>query len=202
MACACSLVFLGVTAIAVWMPPALAQTAPNGVMADDPKIESIIVKAQKRLLKEKNSPSAVTELGERAIGAVGIGGSPSTLLRQAPSIYVYQQGLGDNAPELTIRGARGLETAATLDGVPIQDLLSPGGNPLANTIGGKVTLGEISGVSIFPGVAYSDNNSFGTIGGTIAYASKRPSDDYHIDLTGSAGSFGTYREGVEIESGA
>ena len=93
--------------------------------------ESIVVKAQRRLVKEKNSPSAVTELDARAIGTTGVSGSPQTLLRQAPSIYVYQQSIGDSAPELTVRGARGLETAQTLDDVPVQDLLSPGASSIS-----------------------------------------------------------------------
>ena len=164
--------------------------------------ESVVVRAQKRLLKEKNSPSAVTELGTRQISAAGVAASTGQLLRQAPSIYVYQQGLGDNAPELTIRGVRGLEVATTLDGIPTQDLLAPGNFYLANNIGGVFTTSQISGVSIYPGVAYPDKNTFGTIGGTIAYNSKRPTSDYYVDVTGSVGSFGTYREGFELNSGA
>ena len=75
--------------------------------------ESVIVKARRRLLKEKNSPSAVTELGARQIASTGVSGSAASLLRQAPSVYVYQQGLGDNAPELTVRAAP-LETLILL----------------------------------------------------------------------------------------
>jgi iron complex outermembrane receptor protein len=164
--------------------------------------ESVIVKAQTRLLKEKNSPSAVTELGAKQIAANGIGGSPASLLRQAPSVYVYQQGLGDNAPELTIRGVRGLEVATTLDGIPTQDLLAPGSFYLANNLGGVFTTNQISSVSIYPGVAYPDKSTFGTIGGTIAYDSKRPTNDFYFDVTGSVGSFGTYAEGFEFNSGA
>jgi iron complex outermembrane receptor protein len=164
--------------------------------------ESVIVRQQHRLLKEKDSPSAVTELGTKQIAAAGISGSVATLLRQAPSVYVYQQGIGDNAPELTIRGLRGLEIAATLDGIPTQDLEAPGGFYLSNNIGGIFTLGQISGVSIYPGVAYPDKNTFGTIGGTIAYETKRPTNDMYLDVTGSVGSFGTYSEGFEANSGA
>jgi len=164
--------------------------------------ESVIVRAQKRLLKEKNASSAVTELGAQQIATTGVSGSTATLLRQAPSVYVYQQGTGDNAPELTVRGIRGLEVAQTLDGVPIQDLEAPGSFYLANNLGAVVTLPQIAGVSIYPGVAYPDKNTFGTIGGTIAYDSKRPSNDFYLDLDGSAGSFGTYREGFELNSGA
>ncbi len=164
--------------------------------------ENIVVKAQRLLLREKNSPSAVTELGSKQIAATGVSGSPATLLRQAPSVFVYQQGLGDNAPELTVRGLRGLEIATTLDGVPTQDLLAPGSFYLANNIGGIFTLSQISGVSIYPGVAYPDKSTFGTIGGTIAYDSKRPTNDSYADVFGEVGSFGTYSEGFELNSGA
>ena len=164
--------------------------------------ESVVVRAQRRLLREKNSPSAVTELGQKQIAATGVSGSPATLLRQAPSVFVYQQGLGDNAPELTVRGLRGLEIATTLDGVPTQDLLAPGAFYLANNIGGVFTLSQISGVSIYPGVAYPDKSTFGTIGGTIAYDSKRPTNDFYLDVSGGVGSFGTYTEGFEVNSGA
>jgi iron complex outermembrane receptor protein len=164
--------------------------------------ESVVVKAQRLLLREKNSPSAVTELGQKQIAATGVSGSPSSLLRQAPSVFVYQQGLGDNAPELTVRGLRGLEIATTLDGIPTQDLLAPGAFYLSNNIGGIFTLNQISGVSIYPGVAYPDKSTFGTIGGTIAYDSKRPTNDFYLDVTGGVGSFGTYTEGFEVNSGA
>ena len=164
--------------------------------------ETVVVKAQRLLLREKNSPSAVTELGTKQITQTGVSGSAATLLRQAPSVFVYQQGLGDNAPELTIRGLRGLEIATTLDGVPTQDLLAPGAFYLANNLGGVFTLSQISGVSIYPGVAYPDKSTFGTIGGTIAYDTKRPTNDFYLDVTGGVGSFGTYTEGFEVNSGA
>ena len=165
--------------------------------------ESIIVRAQRQLLKDKNSPSAVTELGAKAIAQAGIGGSVASLLRQAPSVFVYQQGIGNNEPVLTIRGVRGLETAQTLDDVPMQDLLFGGtGAFLQNIIGGRFNLDQISGVSIYPGVAYPDRNTFGTIGGTVAYQSKRPSADPSIEVFGSVGSFKLFDEGFTLNSGA
>ena len=164
--------------------------------------QSIIVRAQRRLLRETNSPSAVTELGTAQIAQTGVQGSVATLLRAAPSVYVYQQGIGNNEPVLSVRGLRGLEVAQTLDGVPMQDLLNGGsGSYLQNIIGGRFDLDQISGVSIYPGVAYPDKNTFGTIGGTIAYTSLRPSNERGVDLTGSIGSFGTYNEGITINTG-
>ena len=158
---------------------------------------------RKLLLREKNSPSAVTELGANQIAQVGVQGSVSTLLRQAPSINVYQQGIGNNEPVISIRGARGLETAETLDDIPTQDLLNGGtGGFLTGVVSGRFNLDQIQGVSIYPGVAYPDKNTFGTIGGTIAYDSLRPSNDRYVDVTASVGSFQTFQEGVTLNSGA
>lgn len=178
-----------------------ASRAQTGTTATT-TVETITVKAQKRLIRERNSPSAVTELGSADIAQTGVAGSVATLLRSAPSVYVYQTGIGNNEPVLSIRGVRGLETAQTLDGVPMQDLLFGGsGSYLQNILGGYFNLDQISDVSIYPGVAYPDQNTFGTIGGTVAYTSQRPTATPEIDLTGSVGNFGTYNEGIELDSG-
>jgi iron complex outermembrane receptor protein len=202
LAGASALVFSSLTTVGASADTTTAQVAATVGQSSTTQSETVIVRATKRLLKEKNSPSAVTELGAAQISATGVAGSAGTLLRQAPSVYVYSQGLGDNAPELTIRGLRGLEIATTLDGVPTQDLEAPNNFYLSNNIGGVFTTSQISGVSVYPGVAYPDKNTFGTIGGTIAYTSKRPTNDFYFDVTGSVGSFGTYTEGFELNSGA
>ncbi len=164
--------------------------------------ENIQVKVQRRLLRERNAPSAATQLGANQIAQVGVQGSVSTLLRQAPSVNVYQQGIGPNEPVITIRGLRGIEVAETLDDVPMQDLLNGGaGQYLQNLLGGRFNLDQIGGSTIYAGVAFPDRNTFGTIGGTVAFDSLRPSPDRFIDLTGSVGSFGTWQEGFTANSG-
>jgi iron complex outermembrane recepter protein len=170
-----------------------ADTDTNATVTEDIK-----VKAKRLLLKEKNSPSAVTELGQKQIAQEGTIGSTSTLLRQAPSIYVYQSGPGENSPVLSIRGTRGLEVAATLDDVPMQDLLNGG---TTGYLGNRFTLDQIDSVTIYPGVAYPDKNTFGTIGGTVAYTSKRSSDDFQLDVSSSIASFDTFEYGFELNSG-
>ena len=164
--------------------------------------ETITVRAQRQLLREKNSPSAVTELGSAQIAQTGVQGSVATLLRAAPSIYVYQQGIGNNEPVFTIRGIRSSEVASTLDGVPMQDLLSGGsGSYLQGILGAHFNLDQIGGTSIYPGVAYPDKSTFGTIGGTVAYTSLRPRNQQQAYVFGSIGSFGTYNEGFQFDTG-
>ena len=166
------------------------------------QLQTVRAEYKRLLLREKNSPSAVTELGSNQIAQVGVQGSVATVLRQAPSVYVYQQGIGNNEPVLSVRGIRGLETAQTYDGVPVQDLLNGGTGPLLNNvIGGRFNLDQISGVTIYPGVAFPSENTFGTIGGTIAYDSLRPSADQFLDVTDSVGSFGTFQEGFTLNTG-
>lgn len=188
------------TAAPVAVPPATTAIATS--QSQTGGSESIVVRAQRRLVRERNAPSAVTELGQADISQTGIQGSVATLLRNAPSVYVYQQGIGNNEPVLSIRGVRGLEVAQTLDGVPMQDLQYGGsGSYLSNAISGPFNLDQISGVSILPGVAYPNQNTFGTIGGTVAYSSLRPDDKRSATLSGSVGSFGTWQEAVELQSG-
>jgi iron complex outermembrane receptor protein len=176
---------------------AAATGSPSPAPADSVP-EQVLVKAKRLLQKEKNSPSAVTELGKSQISQEGVMGSTSTLLRQAPSIYLYQSGPGENSPVFSIRGTRSLEVAATLDDVPMQDLLNGGSN---SYLGNRFTLDQIGGVTIYPGVAYPDKNTFGTIGGTLAYTSKRPEANFSLDLTGSVGSFNTHESGFALNSG-
>ena len=152
----------------------------KAALADTPTpVEQVRVKARRLLLRQKNSPSAVTELGKQQIAQEGVMGSTSTLLRQAPSVYVYQSGPGENSPVFSIRGTRSVEVAATLDGVPMQDLLVGG---TTGYLGNRFALDQIESVTVNSGVASPDTNTFGTIGGTIAYSSKRPENDAYIDL--------------------
>ncbi|WP_256887542.1 TonB-dependent receptor [Acidomonas methanolica] len=186
------------------LPPATTEhNAAAQASIDNSSPESIQVRAMRRLIREKDSPSAVTELGARQISANGSMGSIVTLLRQAPSVYVYQQGPGNNEPVFTIRGTRGMEVAQTLDGIPMQDLLNGGsGSYLQGIAGFYFNTDQISGVSLYPGVAYPDQSTFGTIGGTVAYKSMRPSTKRGLDVFGGVGSFGTWKEGFKVDSGS
>ena len=78
---ACALALASVPAGFARADSAPAQVNLGIGQATAAQSESVIVKAQARLLKEKNSPSAVTELGAKQIAANGIIGSPQTLLR-------------------------------------------------------------------------------------------------------------------------
>jgi iron complex outermembrane receptor protein len=155
------------------------------------------------LLKEKNIANAVSSVNQKQIEAEGTQqGSIQSLLKQTPSVNEYQQNIGQGVPVLTVRGVRNSQLAQTLDDVPLQDLISGGqGAFLSNNIGSPITLGQISGTTVYPGVAPPDKQGFATVGGTIAYTTKKPSDKPSAEIFGGIGSFDTSHAGFELNTG-
>ncbi len=192
---------------------ALAQTATepvvvpgNGTTSDlsTYQIQEVKIKYKKLLLREKDIPNAVTVLGSKQVQAANpTFGSIQTLLLQAPSVVAYSQQPGQNNVTLAIRGVANNQLAETLDGVPINDLLNgTTGNYLSDSsIGSPVTLNEIDGVTLYPGLAPPAKQGFGTTGGTIAYMSKQPTDERYEELEGGFGSFDTQHVGFVINTG-
>ncbi len=155
------------------------------------------------LLKEKNVASAVSEVGQAEIQSTGQLGSVQSLLKQTPSVNSYQSGVGQNTPELTVRGVRYSELSTTLNGIPINDLLSGGqGGYLSNNIGNPVSVGQLSSVNVYPGTAPVDVQGFGTNGGTVAYQTLKPTPKPFVEVTGGVGSFDFNEYGITVNTGA
>ncbi len=160
------------------------------VAGNDVAIDTVQKTYRELLLKEQNVPSAVSEVGQAQIQQTGALGSVQSLLKQTPSVNSYQLGVGQNTPELTVRGVRYSELSTTLNGIPINDLLSGGqGGFLTNNVGNPVDITQLSSVNVYPGTAPVDVAGFGTNGGTIAYETLKPTDKPYTELTAGIGSF-------------
>ena len=169
---------------------------------DSYQIQKVRIIYHRLLLKEKDIPNATSVIKPKDIQAANpTQGSIQTLLNRTPSVVAYTQGPGQSAPTLAIRGVRNDELAETLDGIPINDILSGSGDYLTNNVSSPVTLNEIDGVTIYPGVAPPDHQGFNTVGGTIAYTTKQPTDDRYAELEGGIGSFDTQHFGFVLNSG-
>ena len=205
---ACSVASGMVFSQRVWAQtaPAASAASPAGSAAtpaqNTQSIQAIKVFYKKLLLKEKNVANAISVITPDQIKAVEHTGSIQSVLASTPSVNEYQNGVGQRLPVLTVRGVRASQLADTLDGVPINDLLYGGaGGFLTNNNGAPVTLGQISGSTIYPGIAPPDRAGFATVGGTIAYTTKTPSKKRYAKVFGSYGSFDTYNYGFEINTG-
>lgn len=154
------------------------------------------------LLKEKNVAAAVSVVNKTDIDAVGTTGSLQSVLRQTPSVNTYQSGIGQNEPVITVRGVPNTQLAYSLDGIPLQSLLSGGlGNFLTDSIDSPVTTGQTAGSTIYPGVAPPDRQGFATVGGTISFTTIKPTDKPYSELFGGYGSFNTSHAGFQLNSG-
>ena len=167
------------------------------------QVERIRKVYQQLLQREKDIPTSVTEIGAKQIQQVGQVGSIQQVLTQAPSVNSYQQGIGQNSPEITIRGDKDSELASSLDDIPIQSLITGGSaGSLVGQASGFVTTDEIGSVNVYPGIAAPDNQGFNALGGTVAYQSKKPTADRNFELEGGVGSFNLWHGGFEANSGA
>ncbi len=167
------------------------------------QIQEVHIQYKKLLLRQKDIPNAVSELGQKQIQSANpTVGSIQTLLTQSPSVVAYTQSVGQNNPTLAIRGVASNQLAETLDGVPINDLINGSGNYLTTgQFGSPVTLDEISGVTIYPGLAPPAKQGFGTTGGTIAYTTLQPTDKRSATLEGGYGTFDTSHFGFTLNTG-
>ncbi len=193
---------------------ARAQTAPTAVVVPGDgtssdlnayQIKKVHILYKKLLLREKDLPSAVTEFSQKDVEAESTTmGSIQTLLKQAPSVQAYSQGPGQSAPTLAIRGVKNDELAETLDGTPLTSFSGGTGDYLTNNIGAPITLNELDDTNpstVYPGIAPPEDQGFGTVGGTIAYNSKQPTDDRYAELEGGIASFDTQHIGFTINTG-
>ncbi len=182
---------------------AVAYAQSTTTSSDEYQVQNVKITYKQLKLRQKDIPNAISVLGPKQIQAENpTTGSIQTLLTQTPSVVAYSQQPGQDSVTLAIRGVRNNELSETLDGIPINSLLLGSGDYLdPGSIGSPVTLNEIDGVTVYPGLAPPAKQGFGTTGGTIAYTTIQPTDDRYEELEGGFGSFDTQHAGFVINTG-
>lgn len=187
---------------------AFAGLAESSTQKAKPKTEKVIKlkeikkKYESLLVGERNIASAMSVIGPSQIKHSSSAESIYSLLKQTPSVNEYQQNVGPGTPVLTVRGVRMSQLAQTLDGIPMTSLLSGGqGAFLSNNVGSLISTGQISGIHVYPGVAPPDRGGFATVGGTVSYTTKTPTNKRYADIFTKIGSFSTDTYGFDASSG-
>ncbi|MDX5936340.1 TonB-dependent receptor [Acidithiobacillus thiooxidans] len=151
---------------------------------------------------QKNVTTVENVISKKEIENSSSSQSIYSILKKTPFVNEYQQNIGPGVPVLTVRGVKMQQLGQTLDGVPIVSLLNGGlGGLLSYNVGGIVTMGQINGIHVYPGASAPDVAGFGSVGGTIAYKTKKPSKNFYTDLTTKIGSYGTNYNGITINTG-
>lgn len=168
-------------------------SAPDSTNVEE--LNEVVVRAVKA---PKNSPFAVTSIGKAELNDFATGTQELPFLfARTPGIVAWSEnGVGTGTTYMRIRGAAGSRINVTLDGVALnspedQCVFWANMNSYASLLGN---------VQIQRGVGTSTNGD-GAFGGSIALTSLAPSMTPHAQITGSYGSYNTWRAGGKISSG-
>ncbi|MHB1280486.1 MAG: TonB-dependent receptor [Acidithiobacillus sp.] len=162
-------------------------------------------------IKKVESPeTAITSVNKVSPSSASPNGSIQSILRTVPGMNVLSSGPGNlstaTSSQFTFQGFKSSQIAQNYDGVPITNPFDGGtGGTNSNHAYTPLTLGQISGVKVYSGANTPSQNGINSLGGTIDYLSRKPTDRFYAELATSggkyAGSGGSYTESATVNSG-
>ena len=181
--------------------------APAFAQSDAESIETVIVTG-KRQAEQPTIPmkAAFTEstISKETIlnASPGPGTSMQTLLNTQPSIYAVTGGPNGMNTNIKFRSFVDGEFGETIEGVPFNDLFNGGVTFQADNRNNVVYIGrDIDSVNIYRGVNNPDVNTYNSLGGTINYNLRQPSDTFGGDVGVDGGSFNTLEYHAQVDTG-
>ncbi len=186
---------------------ALAQDSASSGTADQAiNVSGVSASAHTvKTLKKKLKKATFTEttIGPTTIREQSPATNIQTILNLTPSINAYSEGPNGMRTTVQFRGFTGSQISETFDGIPLNDLFNAGSTNFASNRNAiPLTLGNISGIDIYRGINNPDVNSLFSLGGTINYLPKQPSDKYGVEVHVGAGSFSTRDYGATVNTGS
>ena len=159
------------------------------ILNDEIKVTSTRVK--------KNSPYAYTNISKNFIEKSNIGRDIPFIIQDTPSAYATSDaGNGVGYTSVRIRGSDATRVNVTINGIPYNDSESHG----VFWVNMPDLASSSSSNQIQRGVGSSTNGG-GAFGGTINIKTGNISEDFKLNYSSSAGSFKTFKNSLEINSG-
>ncbi|OYV40020.1 MAG: hypothetical protein B7Z81_02570, partial [Acidocella sp. 20-61-6] len=138
-------------------------------------------------LKSTYSASTITR---QAIETASPATTAQQLLTREPSIYATNNGPNGVNENVTFRAFNDGQFSETYDGVALNDPFNSGTVAQAdNDNNTLVTPNDISSINIFRGINNPANNAYDSLGGTVNYNSRVPSNTPNAEIGGGFGSF-------------
>ena len=179
-------------------PALLAQEPKTRDISDSLLVEQLQEVVVSAVRASKDAPFAIANIDRESLKSFSSTGKELPLLfSRTPGILAWSEnGVGTGTSYMRIRGAGGSRINVTLDGVPLnspedQSVFWANMNSYASLLGS---------VQIQRGVGSSTHGD-GAFGGTVALGTKAPSLIPTLEVTGSYGSFNTWRAGGSFSSG-
>lgn len=178
--------------IAATAVPAFAQSADGEENADEREI----------VVYGRGETRQVQTLDAQDISAAPLGTSALKVLEKLPSVsFQSANALGTNewSTRIAVRGFNQNQLGFTLDGVPLGDMSYGAFNGLH--ISRAIASENIGRTSLSQGAGALDTASSSNLGGTLEFYSRKPTDDFGVDLQGSFGSENAWRVFGRIDTG-
>jgi iron complex outermembrane recepter protein len=176
---------------------AFAQTNPNQPAGrDNANIETVIVTANRPPLNDIPMKSTFTESTITPEAILNITPSPAmtvqTLLNTQPSIYATVGATNGMETDIKFRSFVDGEFGETLAGVPLNDIFNGGVTFQADNRNNQLLITrDLDSVQIYRGVNNPAVNTYNSLGGTINYIPRQPTEEMGGDVGVDGGSFNT-----------
>lgn len=188
--------FIGVALAAACACP--SQAADEQTKLDTTRVNNLGEVVVKAVRAPKSSPFAVENINKQELQSFAASGKELPLLfARTPGVLAWSEnGVGTGTVYMRMRGAADSRINVTVDGVPLnspedQCVFWANMNSYASLMGSA---------QIQRGIGSSTNGD-GAFGGSISLATAAPSLKPTLELTGSYGSFNTYRFGGNFSTG-
>ena len=189
---------LSIAILAMSMASAAYATANATTSPDSTKIAELNEVVVRAVKAPRNSPFAVTNISRSELSDFATGAQELPFLfARTPGVVAWSEnGVGTGTTYMRIRGAAGSRINVTLDGVALnspedQCVFWANMNSYASLLGSA---------QIQRGVGTSTNGD-GAFGGSISLTSLAPDMTPRAQITGSYGSYNTWRVGGNVSSG-
>jgi iron complex outermembrane recepter protein len=190
-----------VLALAGIASPALAdpQTAPgqivvSGAQQVQPDTAPAIVPLTAQFSESTMSAETVKNLSTNA--------SLQTMLENQPSIFTYQNGPNGVGANIFFRGFDSGQFAETFDGLPMNDVFNGGVTGQASTWNSVLFIPQdVDSVVLHNGISNPAQNSYNSLGGTIDFLPKQPTDKFGMTASANYGSFNSWGLNGSVNTG-
>lgn len=159
------------------------------ILNDEVKVTSTRVK--------RNSPYAYSNVTKNFIEKNNIGSDIPFIIQSTPSTYATSDaGNGVGYTSLRIRGSDATRINVTINGIPYNDSESHG----VFWVNLPDLASSSSSIQVQRGVGSSTNGG-GAFGGTVSIKTGNITEDFRVNYSSSAGSFKTFKNSLEVNSG-
>lgn len=188
--------FIGVALAAACACP--SQAADEQTKLDTTRVNNLNEVVVKAVRAPKSSPFAVENIKKTELERFASSGKELPMLfARTPGVLAWSEnGVGTGTVYMRMRGAADSRINVTVDGVPLN---SPEDQCVfwANMNSYAALMGS---AQIQRGIGASTNGD-GAFGGSVSFATAAPSLKPTVEVTGSYGSFNTYRVGGNFSTG-